>query len=560
MKEGRPKTARMIEAYKCLGEAERRRATRDMFYLAKWVLGEQFMQPGKPSLWLDKHEKLCRLLEGLWLTRDQRPWKTTVKVEWPRGTYKSTICTWAFPVWVMLREPNTRILIDSFNSENAQNFMAPIKETFENAYFQELFGDRRSPTNWNQESITLKRTGNYPQPTITCSGLNAEKTSQHYDLIIADDTQSEATSESREQIDSVIRNFKLYESLLVKGGMILNVGTRWAFDDLGEFIDKLEAADANAQRPKRIFISKYSAFTRNEEGKFTTDLEFPDILSKEELAHARATQGAFLFSCNYLCSPRSDETAVFKKEWLRYHTKSATDMQNANIYMTIDPAGEGTFAAADWNVIMIVAITAQYDIYVLHYRRGKWSREKLFRNVMEVWDYYKPRYAAVETVFQQHELAAWLKAEALLKGRPIAWWTLKTTQKTKQHRIGALQPYAEMGKLYLAEHTMRDLEDEMLQYPQGEHDDLLDSLAYNLEFMAAPAGSQSREYWKQKGWMEEWAKHCKPGEKPPTKMDTLAWAKQEVLAKKRLKVKRLMGMLPERDVKNERIRELVGAA
>ena len=321
---------------------------------------------------------------------------------------------------------------------------------------------------------------------------------------------------------------------------------------------RLAAEDEKAGRPQRIFISKYAAFKRNAENKFTTDLEFPGVLSIEELAHARATQRAFLFSCNYLCSPRSDETAFFKKEWIRYHQKSATDLQDANIYMTIDPAGEGTFASSDWNVIMVVAITSRFDIYVMHYRRGKWSRDKLFRNVMEVWDFYKPKYTAIEAVFQQHELAAWLKAEVQLKGRPVSWWTLKTTQKTKEHRISGLQPYAENGKLYFQENQMRDLEDEMLQYPHGEHDDILDSLAYNLEFMSAPAENQPQEYWKKKGWMEEWDKHKKPGDVPPTRMDTLAWAQQEKMAKKRMRVKRLMGLAPEKN-NNDRIRELVGA-
>ncbi len=519
-----------MDFYAGLREVERRRGKTDMFYLAKYIIGKHWIENGVVNKLGDDHQALGEWIWELWLTRHRRPYKTIAKVEWPRRTLKSTICTGAFPIMVLLNNPNARILIDSETSDKAEQFLAPIKQTFESPFFQYLFGDLRSKHDWTQGSITIKRDGILTQPSITCGGLNRDKTSNHYELIISDDTQTDKNSQNREQIDSCISNYKLYDNLLDPGGMVLMPCTVWNFNDLAQFVDQMKEEDAKSYRPQRIYLNKRSAYKRKPDGKLDfSQLEFPNVLTREELDFARATQGAFMFSCNYLCEPQSDETATFKKEWIKYHTKTPADFIDANIYMTIDPAGEGTFAGADYTAMVVAAITKEFDIYVLHCHRMHGTRETMFKKMMALYETYMPMKVGIETVFKQHELKNWLKAEALKNQRPIVWHDFKNKYKTKDHRIYSLQPYFEKGKVFLGE-NMFLLEDELIKFKPNDgsiHDDMVDALAYVVDFMSLPASSQPREFWRNPSWKENW----KDPDKAPPDQSTVRAMKWEAQRK-----------------------------
>ena len=505
--------------FRLLREAERRAGLQSLFYLAKYIIGAHWLKKGATSLWLRQHEELANWVWNLWETRKQRPYKTIAVVLWSRRTLKSTVCTGSFPVKVLLDNPNIRILIDSDTIENSQNFLQPIKQTFEAPHFKEIYGEQRSAKKWSQTEITVKRDAVFPQPSIATSGMNAETTSQHYDLIITDDLQTYGNSRNRDQINKVVDRYKLYDNLLDPGGMLVVVGTRWAQGDMMEYIKKQDEADHKAGRPRRIFINEKAAFKKNKEGKFTDVPEFPGLLDKEELAFARASQGAFLFSCNYLCSPQSDETATFKMEWIKYHSKPVSDLPTGTqIYMMVDPAGEGNFASADFNAIVVAAVTPEYDIIVLHRVRAHMTRQTLFKKILQLYDMYRPIKLGVESVFGQKELKAWLKSEARNKNRILPWSELKSSNKQKEHRIQGLQPYFEAGKIFIRD-DMTDLIDELLQFPNGEHDDVIDALAYVLDFMAVSTAAQPKEFWLNRGFaLEENFVPTKEFPEPPDEM------------------------------------------
>lgn len=506
----RARTPQVTEFYDALREAERRAMRTDVMYLAKWMMGRAWVAGAKGELtkndgWCFHHRKLSDDLRSLWGSRQTRPYKTFYNLVWPRGSRKTTVVH-AFVIQVLLNEPNTRILIDSDNVENAWSMLSPIKQVFESEYFIELFGDMRGPKDWSAKSITVKRTATHKESSITCSGLNSEKTSQHYELIISDDTQTKGNSDTVEQIKGVVDNFKLYESLLDKGGMAVLPGTRWNFKDLGQHIIDMEHDDIRCGRPKRVWSNVLSCYKPDAEGVTAekNGLEFPDILDKETLAFARINQGPFMFSCNYLCKPQSDETAVFKKEWIRYHDLSDSELEQmqARFYLCVDVAGEGKFKGADWNVVAVVAITPKFDIYVVDYHRFHGTRQQLFDSVVERNARYVPRAVGIEQVFQQNELASWMKSQALEKRVRIPWHRFKRSGMKKEHRIMSLQPYAENGKFFIRP-THVELEQEMIRFPRGDHDDVLDAVAYGEEFMLAPIASQPKEFWRSKDWAEK---------------------------------------------------------
>lgn len=151
----------------------------------------------------------------------------------PRGTFKSSVASVAYPIWRLINNPNLRILIDSEVYSNSKNFLREIRGHLDaNETLKELFGEFRT-SNWNESEITIaQRTVIKKEASITCGGIGTIKVGQHYDLIIADDLNSQNNSETVEGRRKVIRHYQMYTGLLDPGGTVCVIGTRYATDDV----------------------------------------------------------------------------------------------------------------------------------------------------------------------------------------------------------------------------------------------------------------------------------------------------------------------------------------
>jgi len=156
----------------------------------------------------------------------------------PRGTLKSSVGTIAYPIWLMINNPNIRILIDTEVYSNSITYLREIKNILASEKFISLFGDLRS-ANWNEGEITLSnRTKTFKEATITCGAIGTIKVGQHYDVIIADDYSSNRNCNSPEQRQKVIDHFKYNLSILEPDGIVAVIGTRYHEDDIIGFIIK----------------------------------------------------------------------------------------------------------------------------------------------------------------------------------------------------------------------------------------------------------------------------------------------------------------------------------
>lgn len=166
----------------------------------------------------------------------------------PRGTFKSTVCTVALPLWILARDPNARILIDSEVYENAAKYLREIVSHVRNPFFIWIFGDWLGKNSFAREGEfqTSMRTKVHKEASITCSGIGAQKTGQHYDWIISDDIASISNTQTKDQREKVHNHYRLYTSLAEpRTGRIVVVGTRYHESDLIGFV--LAALGLNAR-------------------------------------------------------------------------------------------------------------------------------------------------------------------------------------------------------------------------------------------------------------------------------------------------------------------------
>lgn len=202
-----------LQAYQ---EAVRREYKDSLFKTAKYLLG--FKDITKRT-----HGDMIEALEA----------KTTRKlIVMPRGTFKSSISSVAYPIWCLIRDPNTRILLDSEVYTNSKNFLREIRTHLQSELFISLFGNWKSDT-WNESELTVApRTRPLKEASITCSGVGAVKVGQHYNIIIADDLNSQNNSLTPEGCEKIITHYRMGLAILEPGGTYVVVGTRYNQNDL----------------------------------------------------------------------------------------------------------------------------------------------------------------------------------------------------------------------------------------------------------------------------------------------------------------------------------------
>jgi hypothetical protein len=154
----------------------------------------------------------------------------------PRGSFKSSLGSVAYPIWRYLRNPDITILLDSELYTNSKNFLREIKGHLESERISKVFGDQIG-NKWDEgEIIGALRTRVRKEATITVGGIGTTKVGQHYDLIIGDDYNSPLNSDTPEKCEKVISHVKYNMNILNPNGEYLFIATRYAERDIPGFL------------------------------------------------------------------------------------------------------------------------------------------------------------------------------------------------------------------------------------------------------------------------------------------------------------------------------------
>jgi len=407
-----------------------------------------------PSL----HGELCQLV--------QKEGKRKL-ILMPRGSFKSSCVTIGYSIFSMLKNPNIRILIDSETFNNSKKFLHEIKGHLQsNQQFREIYGtldQNREKEKWTESELIIStRAKNLKEPSVSTAGTDVVKVGMHYDLIIMDDPVSQLNITTKDQIEKIIEHYKLVLSLLEPTGELIIIGTRWHYSDLYGYLIEKEKDQFN------ILIKKAIHSDGN--------LLFPERLTKEFLNNQRKSQGSYIFSCQYQNEPIDDESAVFKKSQIKYYEKPP---KNLTKYTTVDPAISQE-KSGDYSGIVTCGVDPDNNLYVLETIREKLNPFELVNKIIETYLKWRPSQVGIETVSFQKAIQYFLKDEMKKRNIFIPLKELKSdTQITKEMRIKGLQPRFETGAVFIRK-EMTDLEDELLRFPVGRHDDLIDALAYQL--------------------------------------------------------------------------------
>lgn len=212
-------------------------------------------------------------------------------------------------------------------------------------------------------------------------------------------------------------------------------------------------------------------------------LFFPERLSHQFLENAKRTMGSYLFANQYMNEIIPDGEQPFKKEWIRYYQHLP---ERKHTFAFIDPAISQT-DNADFTALTVIDVDVDQNWYVRCAQRFKINPTQLVSLVFNVNNQFKPMCIGIEDVAYQKALLYMLDEE--MRRRKIiapVKGINPGTDKTKEMRILSLVPRFEWGRIFLAQ-GLTDFEMEMMLFPRGSHDDLLDSLAYMEQIIVYPS-------------------------------------------------------------------------
>ena len=236
---------------------------------------------------------------------------------------------------------------------------------------------------------------------------------------------------------------------------------------------------------KRFYDERGGIFRRAiEDGKSV----WPEMWSIEDLLRLRDgytdDKGDFhpgigirAFSQEYMNEPINEDTSIFKQEWLdrNQYTNIPTNEELSRFYdvkMAVDPNAGQSEMADFMGICVIGRHRGTKKRYVLECRRVKKpinGQEEEFERTYSRWN---PVIAGVECVLNQTALYQMLSSR-----RKYRLKKLSPEGKDKVNRAHHVEPLVEQDIIQFHPNH-KDLYNELIDFPNGLHDDLVDAFVY----------------------------------------------------------------------------------
>jgi hypothetical protein len=465
---------------------ERARCLRDKFFLAE-VLGFDFqpechaelfacfVQYDRSKAWVDQSEIKDRM------------------VLWSRGHFKTTAVIVDI-IQCILNFPNIRILLMQGSVPLTKLLLRQILAQFTGEAFgsrlQELFpeycGDKKQMGATAMSFTTPARTQKQlPQATVSVSSQKAVKASQHYDAGYFDDLVNDQNFRNPKQILKLQGDFTLAQALIDPGGYRFLSGTRYAFGDLYEQIQRWQATsgkwiisikdcwtDESGNLPDSQKVPRLPRFVKKngQQGGFTT----------EQLLQMQADDPQN-FANQYLNRPMAASQAVFTEDMFTAASVAANDAPAlSSAIMVCDLAATDTERSDD-NVIAVGKVDNLGIGYLVDLRGGQWSPMDMAMHVIDVFLRHRAHRICFEGSSAAKYFVDFLKLVAKQKNvyLPIEEIKVDNRPDAKNMRVSAFAGVVRRGRFrfFRGLSNFEKFVEQACEFPKGRsgHDDYPDT-------------------------------------------------------------------------------------
>jgi|TARA_R100001530_G_scaffold64311_2_gene46193 predicted phage terminase large subunit-like protein len=387
----------------------------------------------------------------------------------PRHT-KSEFASYHFPAWLVGRNPKLKIIQTTHTGELAMNFGRKMRNLIASPEYKSIFpGAALAPDSKSAGRWTTTQGGEY-----FAAGVGGAITGRGADLLIIDDPHSEQDALS----DAAMENaYEWYTSgprqRLQPGGSIVIVMTRWSERDLTAKVLKQQAFDPKADQWEVI---EFPAIMGEDE---ETKALWPEFWKLDELLGVKASLSAQKWSAQWLQQPTADTVSIIKRTWWQTWEKDQIPGLEY-IIQSYDTAFlkkeySDYSAITTWGVFLPQEDSGP-NLILLDSTKGRYEFPELKREALKSYHYWEPDIVIIEAKASGSPLTQELRA----MGIPVINFSPGKGQD-KYARVNAVAPLFESGMIWAPEKSFaEEIIEECAQFPNGEHDDLVDSMTQAL--------------------------------------------------------------------------------
>ena len=387
----------------------------------------------------------------------------------PRHT-KSEFASFLLPAWFLGKFPHKKIIQTAHTAELATGFGRKVRnlvssETYQKVFQTKLSSDSKAAGRWNTHMG-----GDY-----FAIGVGGAVTGKGADLLIIDDPHSEQEAKQANPavFDGVYEWFTSGpRQRLQPGGAIIIVMTRWSKRDLTgqilknsskEGVDQWEVIDFPAIMPNGNPL-------------------WPGFWSKAALEALKSELPVSKWEAQYQQNPTSEEGAIIKRENWRIWEDSRPP-QCEYIIQSWDTAFEKNnradySACTTWGVFQHPNKHGDLkpNIILLDAFKERMEFPELKQKALELWREFEPDTLIVE----KRAAGAPLIYEMRKMGIPMSEYT-PGKGNDKISRVNAISDLFASGIVWCPEtRWAEEVMDELASFPNGDHDDLVDSSSQAL--------------------------------------------------------------------------------
>ena len=405
---------------------------------------------------------------------------------------KSQLVSRHFPSWGLGVDPDTSIIAASYSASLAKRFNKNVQNIIESDIYREIFPNT-SFTERSEKVRFVKRRKTYVKTmeffevpgfegSLRSVGVEGGITGMGADILIIDDPFKDRKSADSPTVRESVWDWytsTAYTRLSPGGGVLVTV-TRWHENDLvGRLVDAMKQEGGDQWE-----IINYPAIAeRDEPHRKKGEALHPGRYPLEMLLRIKHNIGSYDWGSLYQQHPTPRGGGVFKAKWIRHWTECP------KVFDRVIQSWDFTFKDSENSDNVSGQVWGQLgsNFYLLDNDTDRMdfvSQVRAMQRMSSKWP------DALEKIVEDKA-----NGPAIISaiGSRIPGIVPYTPRGSKTARAYSVSPLFEAGNVYLPpmdeEHPwVKKYVDELLAFPNAEHDDQVDSTTQALDTLATRDG------------------------------------------------------------------------
>lgn len=391
-------------------------------------------------------------------------------------------------IYLIVHNKKRYINVDSFDKENSERILFDVAYELVNnkklkADYGVIFSKERGINDIKQNRINnfVCENGVRVEAHSTQESVRGRlHLNQRPDFLLCDDIETNKTKESQAYTKQVRDHITEAMAGMSTDGCILYLGNFITeYGNIAWLMDRAKNDNNIRVRNIPVVIDGKPAW----EAKYAMTDEEAKETGKVSIEDKQRQLGSQVFSYEMMNQPIDDTLAEFKKEYIQVADESQLAHMTLNTFITIDTAVSEK-QSADFTGVTVNRVSQDNKWYVTAYKL-KVNPMGLIDHLFYIWETYRPIMIGIEKTVYLLAIKPFLDEEMRKRNIYIRITELDHKQTAKETRIRGLIPRWESKSVFFVGNC-NDLVEEMRVFPRGNHDDVLDSFAYQEQIAYKP--------------------------------------------------------------------------